>query len=812
MRSTPLDVAGANRRILIDNAGARRAHPTVAGAPRSMSTANVDTDIKAAVHTAVRSACKVGLCIVPPVEDGSKRPQAINGSWQGFKAARPTPEQLRNWYPGRTGLGVIAGPVSGNVECWDFDDTETYEALLEAAEAVGLGDVIKRIETGYCDDTPGGGVRWLLRYPEGLERRHNAKLARRPKRPDEQREPHDTVKVLIELPDFAIVAPTNGRVHPSGGAYRRRSGDFSTIATITADERTALIHLARSFDAMPKAPADRSPNVRSLNGGGRPGDDYNQRTTWSEILEPHGWRSVYSQGETTYWRRPGKDFGISATTNHHGSDLLWVFSSSTAFESETSYSKLGAYAHLEHGGDFKAAAKALVARGYGTPTTAQSSAASGVEGMEAKGKAPDRQSFIQPGVGLLAQQLATAIEQQVGPFAVDPGGQLYRYTAGVWRPDGENAIRRAAAVLLRDRYRIAHGATAVELFRIREPRFSDREYDTQYLNLPNGLLDWRTGMLHPHDSHVASTIRLPVEWRPDATCPAIAAWFDEVLSKGMQEFVEEVVGYLLLNDNPLHKALLLNGSGRNGKGTFLRLLRALVGDENVSSVSPQALDENRFRGAELFGKVANLVGDVDPRTFRATEVFKQITGGDTITAERKHQHPFQFRCRALMVAAFNTLPQTADTSEGFFSRWIVVPFTGYFPAGRADLGMLEKLTTPTELQGLLVRAVAGLQRVMQRQAFALPSAVQEATTQYRQTADPVRSFLVEQVEACPDGFLPRTELYARYRTWSETNGRKPLSAAKFYNQVAAVSPDTLGAPIHEHTRVGQRGFLGVQYA
>jgi hypothetical protein len=272
---------------------------------------------------------------------------------------------MGRWYPGRSGLGLVAGAVSGFTEAWDFDDRPTYEEFLRAAAASDLSEVITRIERGYCDETPGGGVRWLVRYPPELERGTNTKLARRPKRPDEQTHPNDKVKTLVELPDYAILAPTNGRVHPSGGVYRRRSGDFSSIATISGPERDGLIELARSFDQMPrKRPFEPSESSTSQRGN-RPGDDFNRRITWAEILQPEGWDFVYQDGGTDYWRRPGKLFGISASTNFGGADLLYVFSTSTVFDAECGYSKFAAYTVLQCSGDFDLAARRLRERGYG---------------------------------------------------------------------------------------------------------------------------------------------------------------------------------------------------------------------------------------------------------------------------------------------------------------------------------------------------------------------------------------------------------------------------------------------------------------
>jgi putative DNA primase/helicase len=100
-----------------------------------------------------------------------------------------------------------------------------------------------------------------------------------------------------------------------------------------------------------------------------PGDDFNVRAKWEDILAKHGWTYAGEYGEETRWCRPGKDFGISATTNHQGSDLLHVFTSSAPpFEPGSTYSKFSAYTLLNHGGDFKEAARDLREQGYGKKT------------------------------------------------------------------------------------------------------------------------------------------------------------------------------------------------------------------------------------------------------------------------------------------------------------------------------------------------------------------------------------------------------------------------------------------------------------
>jgi len=312
-----------------------------------------------AILDAARRAYAAGLCLLPTCNDGSKRPDVP--SWAPFKEVRPTIEQMRAFdFASRSGFGVVAGVVSGRRECWDFDTNEVFEAFVEAAAACDLGDVVDRLTTGYLDVTPGGGRRIIVTYPADVEM-HDVTLASRPGRDDEPK-----VKTLIELPTFAIVAPSNGATHPSGQPYVRVSGGFDVIASYDADERHALMDLARGFDEMPRREATR-PRDPSLSADRpRPGDAYNQCMSWPQILEPAGWVHLFDRGEVAHWRRPGKISGSpSATTNIGGSDLFYPFTSSSAFEAEKSYSKFAVYAVLEHDGDFAQAARAL---GYGKPS------------------------------------------------------------------------------------------------------------------------------------------------------------------------------------------------------------------------------------------------------------------------------------------------------------------------------------------------------------------------------------------------------------------------------------------------------------
>ena len=324
------------------------------------------TDGLQKLYTTVKQGVEIGLSIWPPRQDGSKAP--FGDSWIERQNKPATLDELRNLYRDKnlTGIGLICGRVSGNLECLDFDERGIFESFKKAAIGAGLQSLFDRIEAAYKEHSP-NGVHLLYRCEEISG---NTKLATRPKRPEEMKDEKDKTKTLIETRGeggFVIIAPTFGAVNHSG-SYDLISGSITTIPTITPEERRDLLSLARTFQIDPNEKIvndEKRIYGESSNAGGRPGDEFNERATWPDILGPHGWETVYERNGVIYLRRPGKSNGISATIGHNGADLFHCFTSSSPFESDRSYTKFTAYAVLNHHGDFSAAAKELAKQGYG---------------------------------------------------------------------------------------------------------------------------------------------------------------------------------------------------------------------------------------------------------------------------------------------------------------------------------------------------------------------------------------------------------------------------------------------------------------
>jgi hypothetical protein len=318
------------------------------------------------VYQTALAALQAGISCVPILADGTKSPAV---RWKDYQKRRPSPGEVRRWFSGKErGIALITGTISGGLEMLDFDAQAAYEQFALRMRREGLSDLLNSIEQGYKELSPKGiHLYYHCAFIEG-----NRKLAQRPLL-ESSEEKRKGAKSKIETRGeggYSIAAPSPGSVHPSGKPYQVQRGSLATIQTIQPEERALLLAVARTLDEVPppeKAPHESRQQPRTFHrqhGERLPGNLFNERATWAEILEPHGWTLVKTVGEEEFWRRPGKERGISATTNYAGSGYLYVFSTSTLFEPQVGISKFAAYTFLEHNGDFAAAAKALAARGY----------------------------------------------------------------------------------------------------------------------------------------------------------------------------------------------------------------------------------------------------------------------------------------------------------------------------------------------------------------------------------------------------------------------------------------------------------------
>jgi putative DNA primase/helicase len=385
---------------------------------------------------------------------------------------------------------------------------------------------------------------------------------------------------------------------------------------------------------------------------------------------------------------------------------------------------------------------------------------------------------------------------------------LYFFDEGYYKPKGFQYIKGRCVELMGDEYRDGHGNEVGKYIETTlwhsEPVL---DVDARYINVENGLLDWMADPpeLKPHDPNYLSSIRIPVHYDPDATCPAIDQFFADILPEDCLELAYELFGYCLIPDTNFQKAFMMLGDGANGKSKFLALLQAFIGRANCSAESLQDLAENRFRAANLVGKLVNIFSDLPAKMLEDTALFKALVSGDALSAERKGEQAFEFINYARMVFSANKLPPTKDLSHGFFRRWCIIRFPNSFPEGspKRDPAILSKITTQQELSGLLNQAIVGLVRLFSQREFSKPASVEAEVAIYQNENDNVRLFFADCCEFKIGAIIGKDQLYKSYEKWCHSGNYRAISRTKFNNHVKSVFPS-----VREDTH-GVRKWVGI---
>lgn len=388
------------------------------------------------------------------------------------------------------------------------------------------------------------------------------------------------------------------------------------------------------------------------------------------------------------------------------------------------------------------------------------------------------------------------------------GSDFYTYDGGVYQVRGDAKLRKKALDLLGSKYRQAFVNETMDWIRTKlfgEPVQAFNEVD-DYINVQNGLLNWRTGELLPHTPDRYSSIQIPVTYNPNAKCPEVKKFFSEIVPVDVVPTLFELFGYCLLPTNRFQKAFMLHGTGANGKSTLLKLLEQFVGLSNVSNVPLHQLERDKFKVVQLKGKLINVFADISHKGLDTSSTFKALTGEDRINAEYKGKDGFDFRPFARLIFSANVPPTSSDVSNGFFRRWIVIPFPYSFE-GRQDPHLLDRLTSTEELSGLLNLALEALRRLDQQKGFTTGPSLEKALTKYMQEADNIAGFLVECCKIDVNETYPRKEFYHKYVEWCQENGVKSTTKKKFNQRLLEKVPNLSTGRKY----LGPELWLGITY-
>jgi putative DNA primase/helicase len=278
-----------------------------------------------------------------------------------------------------------------------------------------------------------------------------------------------------------------------------------------------------------------------------------------------------------------------------------------------------------------------------------------------------------------------------------------------------------------------------------------------------------------------------VEYDPEATYDEWADYVDEWTEEGRADALQEYVGYCLhTGAMPIHRALLLVGSGANGKSTFLDVVRALLGSENTTSIGLQTLANEQDAVADFYGSIANVDDDLSSRKLGSgLGMFKKLTSGAEVRGRNLYESGFKFEATGKHLYAANQVPQVDvdDEDEAFWRRWLLVEFPNYYPPNERDSGLADRLTTAESLSGVLNWAIDGWARLVEQGHFTNEETLaHEKRTRWQAWGESVNTFISECVENDPEADrLTTTEAWDRYKAWCVANGYDSVGQRKFTN-------------------------------
>ena len=383
--------------------------------------------------------------------------------------------------------------------------------------------------------------------------------------------------------------------------------------------------------------------------------------------------------------------------------------------------------------------------------------------------------------------------------------EIWYYEKGCYYPTGETIIKK----IIQEQDAISENLSSHFINEVIESvkrktyiKREDFEAPIHLICVGNGIYDLKEKKLIEHNPKFYFKSKINIDYKTEATCPNIKKFIEDIVEQKHFRTLFEIPAYLLYRDYFYQKAIMLNGTNDNGKSKYIGLLEYFIGQKNFSSEELQQICHNIFSKAELFGKLMNSSADLPATIMENTGDFKKLTSGtDTISAQRKFGQPFQFKNYAKLIFSANEVPESKDTTDAFFKRWIIIDFPYRFVLGLkepkdnlklADPNILEKITTKEEMEGLLYVCLGLLPDLLERGCFYNNPPVEEIKQRYLLKSNSAIVFIEnELVDSIPEDvkdsdyepFIEKEFLWKEYLAFCKAKRTVPRTLTGFYLEV-----------------------------
>lgn len=316
-------------------------------------------------------------------------------------------------------------------------------------------------------------------------------------------------------------------------------------------------------------------------------------------------------------------------------------------------------------------------------------------------------------------------------------------------------------------------------------RKNSKQSGANYIAFKNGVYNLETDELLEFSPDIVITNKIDYNYNPAAYNELLDTTFDKLAcyDPSIRSLLEETVGYCFYRRNELRKSFILTGDKRNGKSTYLALLKELLGDENTAALDLNELSD-RFSSSSLFGKLANIGDDIADDFISNPAMFKKITSGDRVKGEFKGQNEFFFNPYCKLLFSANNIPRIKDKSGAVLDRLVIIPFDATFSSDDPDFDpyIKYKLIKEDAMEYLILLGIRGLKRVLMAHGFSKSEKIEKSMEEYRENNNPILLFFKE-VEENSLVNQPTNEIYRKYSEFCLANNFTPMSNIEFSKQV-----------------------------
>lgn len=305
-----------------------------------------------------------------------------------------------------------------------------------------------------------------------------------------------------------------------------------------------------------------------------------------------------------------------------------------------------------------------------------------------------------------------------------------------------------------------------------------KEYESYYVGFRNGVMNWRTGSFIETGTETLPVFRyIDVNWNPEADTTFVDAIITDwcMGDETKKQMLYELVGCCVYSDKPIKKWWAIEGKADTGKSTFLRLLREVLGKENVGSTPIQNLkDANAI--AELIDKPVNIVDDGSSKFTTDLSNLRRIIQGDEMQIKMLYQNRFSVRIESRMVFVFNQIPRFRDDNDATAKKMMVIDFNRTYSDDEKDTNLIDKLCTDENKEAFLKLGIEAMIRVILKNlTFTVSEESKRIVAQIIEESDQFVSFVSDTISEDYDWkkFLDgkkTSDVYQEFIEWAKAEG------------------------------------------